>query len=158
MELLVLTFESQEVRFVGTPEDPWWVAADVCAVLEIKNPTQAISRLDEEDRSMLNIGVKFDMWCVNESGMYSLILGSRKPQAKRFKRWLTTEVLPSIRKTGGYGTNITNVLPASPALIQEAIVAILGTAGLHQNLIAGAVVDTPRNSISGILGSLSQLA
>jgi prophage antirepressor-like protein len=141
MESIVFQFEAKEVRFVGTPEDPWWVAADVCAVLEIKNPSQAISRLDDEDKSMLNIGVKFDMWCVSESGMYSLILGSRKPQARRFKRWLTSEVIPSIRKTGSYSTKSKVTSTASPALIQEAVSAVFSVTNLDKNLVAGVIAN-----------------
>jgi prophage antirepressor-like protein len=100
--LTVFNFESQEVRFVGTADKPWWVVTDVCAVLEIKNPSQAIARLDDDERSMFNIGRQGEAWCVNESGLYSLVLSSRKPQAKRFKKWMTSEVIPSIRKTGSY--------------------------------------------------------
>lgn len=140
--LMVFQFESQEVRFIGTADKPWWVVADVCAVLEIKNPSQAIARLDDDERSMFNIGRQGEAWCVNESGLYSLVLSSRKPQAKRFKKWITSEVIPSIRKTGSYST-MPDTTPTNSApeinLIKEAITAILNTAGLHQNLIAGAV-------------------
>lgn len=100
--LTVFNFESHEVRFLGTADYPWWVAVDVCTVLEIKNPSQAIARLDNDERSMFNIGRQGEAWCINESGLYSLVLSSRKPQAKRFKKWITSEVIPSIRKTGGY--------------------------------------------------------
>jgi prophage antirepressor-like protein len=102
-DLTVFQFESFEVRFVGTADDPWWVAADVCAVLEI-NISQT-RRLDDDEkglRSVQTLGGNQEMLCINESGLYSLILGSRKPQAKRFKKWVTGEVIPSIRKTGSY--------------------------------------------------------
>lgn len=77
----------------------------MCEVLDITNPTQALSRLDEDERSMFNIGRQGCVNVVNEMGLYSLILGSRKPEAKVFKRWVTHEVLPTIRKTGGYVSN-----------------------------------------------------
>jgi prophage antirepressor-like protein len=102
-DLAVFQFESFEIRFVGTADDPWWVATDVCAVLEI-NISQT-RRLDDDEkglRSVQTLGGNQEMLCITESGLYSLILGSRKPQAKRFKKWVTREVIPSIRKTGSY--------------------------------------------------------
>lgn len=91
------------VRSTMIDGEPWFVAADVCAVLGLKNTKQAVDRLDQDDKAMLNIGLPGgETNVVNESGLYSLILGSRKPEAKRFKRWVTGEVLPSIRKTGAY--------------------------------------------------------
>jgi prophage antirepressor-like protein len=99
------------VRTLLRDGEPWFVAADVCAALYIQNATQAVARLDDEDRAMLNIAPQGETNAVNESGLYSLILGSRKPEAKPFKRWVTSEVLPEIRKTGGYARNTTVALP-----------------------------------------------
>lgn len=80
--------------------------ADVCAVLEHSNPTMVASRLDDDERITLNISEgnrgNPHAIAINESGLWSLVLTSRKPQAKRFKKWVTSEVIPSIRKTGGY--------------------------------------------------------
>ncbi len=104
-DLTVFQFESFEVRFVGTADDPWWVAADVCGVLEIVKPENAYARLDDDEKDTRIVGTlggNQKMICINESGLYSLILTSRKPQAKRFKKWVTGEVIPSIRKTGSY--------------------------------------------------------
>jgi len=101
--LTVFQFGSFKLRFVGTSDDPWWVAADVCAVLEIS--ISQTRRLDEDEkglRLMQTLGGDQEILCVNEYGLYSLILGSRKPQAKPFKKWVTAEVLPSIRQTGRY--------------------------------------------------------
>ena len=98
-------YHGQEVRTVEMNGQPWFVAADVCMVLEIGNPSQAASRLDEDEKGIISndtLGGKQKMTIVSESGLYSLILGSRKPEAKQFKRWITHEVIPSIRKTGGY--------------------------------------------------------
>ena len=100
--LTVFDFESQQVRVVIHDLQPWWVASDVCEVLEIQNVTQAMSKLDEDERSMFNIGRQGSVNIVNEPGLYSLVLTSRKPQAKAFKRWLTHEVIPSIRAHGSY--------------------------------------------------------
>lgn len=85
------------VRAVTLEGEPWFVAADVCSVLDLSNPTIAVSRLDEDERAKFNLGRQGDATIVNEPGLYALILGSRKPEAKAFKRWITHEV---IRKTG----------------------------------------------------------
>lgn len=91
-----------EMRTLKINNEPWFVAKDVCDILEIKNTTQAIQRLDEDERTMLNIGRQGNTNIVNEYGLYNLILASRKKESKDFKRWVTHEVLPSIRTTGGY--------------------------------------------------------
>ncbi|MEH2352576.1 BRO-N domain-containing protein [Nostoc sp.] len=103
--LSIFSFESHEIRFVGTASEPWWVAADVCAVLDIQNIRQNIAKLDAGERGVCTIdtlGGKQEVLTINESGLYSLVLTSRKIQAKRFKKWLTSEVIPAIRKTGTY--------------------------------------------------------
>lgn len=92
------------VRTVTKNGEPWFVATDVCKALDIQNVTQALDRLDSDERSMFNIGRQGETNVVNEPGLYTLILGSRKPEAKTFKRWITHEVIPSIRKTGMYAT------------------------------------------------------
>ena len=97
-----------ELRTVRINGEPWFVAADVCKALEIGNPTDALRRLDEDERTLVSIegasnGLPVN--AVNEPGLYVLILGSRKPEAKAFKRWITHEVLPSIRKHGAYMTD-----------------------------------------------------
>ena len=98
-------FQSQQVRTLTINDEPWFVAADVCKVLEIANSRHAVSRLDEDEKGVATndtLGGPQDATIINESGLYSLILTSRKPQAKAFKRWVTHEVLPAIRKTGHY--------------------------------------------------------
>ena len=98
--------EFGEIRTSVNDGEPWFVAADVCRALEIANTTDAIKRLDDDERASLNLGhPMFDTNVVTESGLYSLVLGSRKPEAKTFKRWITHEVIPTIRKTGGYVNN-----------------------------------------------------
>ena len=87
--------------------EPWFVAADVCKALEVINPSDALKRLDEDERARLNLGRQGEANVINEPGLYSLVLGSRKPQAKEFKRWITHEVIPSIRKHGAYATEET---------------------------------------------------
>lgn len=114
--LIPFEFESHAVRVIERDGEPWFVLADVCRVLEIANSRDAAARLDDDEKADVGItdtssnGVaqRREMTIINESGLYSLVLTSRKPSAKRFKKWVTAEVLPSIRKTGSYG---------SPALI-----------------------------------------
>lgn len=106
--LSVFEFEGQRVRFVGSWDDPWWVAADICAVLEHTSTSVAVSRLDEDEKGkkiVLTPGGNQEMLCVNELGLYSLVLTSRKPKAKRFKKWLLSEVLSSIWEVGKYEIN-----------------------------------------------------
>ena len=94
--------EFGEIRTVSINDEPWFVASDICRALDIQNVTQAVQKLDDDERSMFNIGRQGNANCVNEYGLYSLVLASRKPEAKKFKRWVTHEVIPSIRKHGGY--------------------------------------------------------
>ena len=94
--------EFGEIRIIEIENEPWFVAKDICEALEIKNTTQAIGRLDEDERTMLNIGRQGNTNIINEYGLYNLILASRKKEAREFKRWITHEVIPSIRKSGGY--------------------------------------------------------
>jgi prophage antirepressor-like protein len=104
----VFNYEGAEVRTVTKGEEVWFVAKDVCDVLEIGNVSQALTRLDEDEKNtiILNEGIgNPNKMIINEAGLYTLILSSRKPEAKAFKRWITHEVLPTIRKTGGYVSN-----------------------------------------------------
>lgn len=101
------TFESHCIRAINRDGEPWFIAQDVCSVLGIQNVTQAIERLDDDERSMFNIGRQGDANIINESGMYTLVLRCRDAVKKgsvphRFRKWVTAEVLPSIRKTGTY--------------------------------------------------------
>ncbi|MGY0790972.1 phage antirepressor KilAC domain-containing protein [Azospirillum argentinense] len=100
-------FEGLAVRVMERAGEPWFVLADVCRVLEVGNPSDAARRLDDDEKGVDTVdtpGGPQNITVINESGLYSLILTSRKPAAKRFKKWVTAEVLPTIRKTGGYGT------------------------------------------------------
>lgn len=101
-----------EVRTITREGEPWFVAADVCRALEIGNPSEAIRRLDEDEKVNTLISTEGNrgnpnVTIINEPGLYALVLGSRKPEAKAFKRWITHEVIPSIRKHGAYLTTET---------------------------------------------------
>ena len=94
------------VRVIMRLGDPWFVAKDACDCLEITNVSQACQTLDEDEKGIYKVytlGGSQDMMLISESGLYTLIMRSNKPEAKVFRKWVTSEVLPSIRKTGGYG-------------------------------------------------------
>ncbi len=98
--------EFGSVRCIEKDGEPWWVLSDVCEVLEITNITKVTQRLDEDELTRLKVmsgGQKREMYLTNESGLYNVIIRSDKPKAKPFRKWITSEVIPSIRKTGGYG-------------------------------------------------------
>lgn len=102
----LMLFENAQfgtIRAVEKDGEPWFVAADVCRVLDIGNPTQALARLDDDEVTLTSNEGGHEMNIINEPGLYSLVLGSRKPEAKAFKRWITHEVLPTLRRTGTYG-------------------------------------------------------
>lgn len=103
-QLQIFNFNENQVRTVLINNEPWFVAKDVCEILEITNPTMALQRLDNDERAKFNLGRQGETNIVNEPGLYTLILGSRKPEAKQFKRWVTHEVIPAIRKHGAYMT------------------------------------------------------
>lgn len=106
--LKVFEYENKRpFRIIDRNGEPWFVLADVCGELGIGNPSDAARRLDDDEKDALDIIDPMQRTqratIINESGLYSLILTSRKPEAKRFKKWVTSEVLPSIRRTGRYG-------------------------------------------------------
>lgn len=123
------TFDGMQLRVTTDAQGvPWFVAADVCGALDLPDTHKAVTRLDDDERSTTAIstpGGTQSMTTVNEPGLYSLILGSRKPEAKRFKRWVTHEVLPAIRRTGSYGVprrepELPQLPPASPCIVIQA--------------------------------------
>ncbi len=107
--LTVFNFQEQETRITLIDGNPWWLAIDVCTILDHSDVSMAVSRLDEDEKliqAMFVSGQSRQTWLVNESGLYHLIFTSRKSEAETFRRWVTHEVLPAIRKTGRY------ILPA----------------------------------------------
>lgn len=103
--LVPFDFDGQPIRTITIDTEPWFVVRDVCQILGIGNPSQAISYLDEDEKGVITnetLGGPQQVGIVNESGLYSLILRSRKPEAKAFKKWITSVLLPTIRKTGSY--------------------------------------------------------
>jgi anti-repressor protein len=104
MELQIFSnSEFGKIRTITKDDEPWFVASDICRSLDLSNPTMAMQRIDDDEKAKFNLGLSGgETNCVNEYGLYSLALASRKKEAKDFKRWITHEVLPSIRKNGGY--------------------------------------------------------
>ena len=94
--------EFGEIRTVTVNDEPMFCLTDICKALEIKNATDVAKRLDEDERTRLNLGRQGETNFITESGLYAVILRSDKPNAKKFRKWVTSEVLPSIRKNGGY--------------------------------------------------------
>ena len=125
MNIVAFNFESSNVRVVvGENGEPVFVAADVLSTLSLDR--KALERLDDDEKGVNSIhtpGGPQEMTVVNESGLFTLVLGSRKPEAKRFKRWVTHEVLPSIRRTGSY-VSAASVVPL-PTMTQDRVSAIL---------------------------------
>ena len=103
--LQVFSYEGNGVRTVRQGDETWWVLKDVCDVLGLSNPSIVADRLDEDERAKFDLGRQGETNIINESGLYNVILRSDKPEAKKFKRWVTHEVLPSIRKHGLYAVD-----------------------------------------------------
>lgn len=120
-------YEGSPIRVIVKDGTPWWMVKDVCDVLGHSDASTAVRRLDDDEKltqTMFVSGQNREVWLVNEPGLYSLILRSRKPDAKRFKRWITHEVLPSIRQTGTYAvatpkTNAEFLLEVAKQLVEQ---------------------------------------
>jgi prophage antirepressor-like protein len=150
-------FNGAEVRVVTRENDPWFVLADVCRVLDIGNASRAASRLDEDERGITTSDTpsgQQQMLVINESGLYSLVLTSRKPEAKTFKKWVTSEVLPAIRKTGGYMVARPDETPEALAL--RALTVLQATVERQKAQIAAIRPKAEAHDlIAGAEGSLS---
>jgi prophage antirepressor-like protein len=97
--------DNQEIRVILIDNEPWFVAQDTCKILDLIDVSMSLQKLDDDEKltvKILQSGQRRDMRIVNESGLYALVLKSYKPQAKAFRKWITSEVLPQIRKTGIY--------------------------------------------------------
>ena len=104
-EIFTFSKKNVSIRTQVINHEPWFIAQDLCNAIGIGNITDAVKRLDDDEKMtsiQSNSNQSCKMWIVNESGMYSLILCSDRPEAKRFRKWITCEVLPAIRKTGGH--------------------------------------------------------
>lgn len=108
MSVLPFSYSGQEVRVIQVGGEPWFVVTDVADVLELSNPSVAVAGLDEDEKGLRKVETlrgEQELVTISEAGLYSLLMRSHKPQAKPFRRWVTHEVIPSIRKRGGYLTS-----------------------------------------------------
>ena len=141
-ELQVFTYSGKEVRTVQKNGEPWFVLKDVCAILGISKYRDAADRLDPDEREPVRVdtlGGKQEMLCINESGLYNVILRSDKPEAKPFRKWVTSEVLPSIRRTGGYIAGQENLTPEE--LMAKALMVAQKTLAEREARIADLTVQ-----------------
>lgn len=135
------TFQnSNPIRVMLRDGDPWFVAIDVCSALDIVNASQSVAALDDDERSMLNIGRQGNAHIISESGLYTLILrcrGATTPGtvAHRFRKWVTSEVLPAIRKTGHYEQ------PAQAVTEQPKLASATLMTAQHITLLQGVLLE-----------------
>ncbi|MDQ8022170.1 MAG: Bro-N domain-containing protein [Moraxellaceae bacterium] len=147
----VFAFDSHAVRVLeGEDREPWFVAADVLSILTLDR--KALERLDDDEKGVNSIhtpGGTQEMTVVSEPGLYSLVLGSRKPEAKRFRRWVTHEVLPAIRKTGGYGQppNVSQQLAAHGVRIR-----LIRELNRERNPVIRQALDDQLEHVSALIG------
>lgn len=140
-DLKIFNYQENEVRTIIKDRELWWVLSDVCKVLGLTNPTVVSQRLDEDERSKFNLGRQGEGTIINEAGLYSVILRSDKPEAKEFKRWVTHEVLPSIRKHGMYAIDD---LINDPDLAIKALTALKEERARRKELEAQAEENHPK--------------
>lgn len=156
MENVIETFRSQqfgEVRITLIDGEPWFFAADVCRAMEITNTSMATRVLDEDEKMTIQNdsshsgqrgGAQF-FTVINEAGLYSLVLRSRKPEAKAFKRWILHEVIPIIRKTGGYMTDsLLQRIQHDPSVIYEFANALLAERKRSDTLASELSIAKPK--------------
>ena len=143
------------VRTIERDGEPWFVAADVCRALGHSNVTVALDRLDEDEKAKLNLGLPGGATgCVNEPGLYSLVLGSRKPEAKAFRRWITHEVIPSIRRHGAYMTpDALEKALLSPDYLLKVVTALKDETDKRKALEAEAALNKPKVLFSEAVAS-----
>lgn len=143
-------YQGKQVRTVVKNGEPWFVAKDVCDVLEISKYRDAVSRLDCDERASVLVdtpGGPQDMAAINEPGLYALIMVSRKPEAKLFKRWITHEVIPAIRKTGHYDVNERRL----PRTYIEALEELVATEKARMALEEQLALQAPKVELYDIL-------
>lgn len=137
----VKVFENPEfgsVRTIAIDGEPWFVGKDVAVVLGYANTRDALKkRVDSDDRRGSQIATpsgEQSMTVINESGVYALIFSSRLPSARKFKHWVTSEVLPTIRKTGGYGDQTEKLMEITEQLTQAAVMIVQATSSITQSV------------------------
>lgn len=160
------SYAGRPVRVVDLDGEPWFVAADVCAVLGIRDVSDAVGRLDDADRGQTPIrsvpgGQARLMWAVSEAGLYELIIRSDKPEARPFRRWVTSEVLPSIRRTGAYVSPTitpTQLDQLSEELEARKTVALLSVLTAARDLVGDDWTQArARSLVAGVVGGEAEI-
>lgn len=159
--LIPFNYQDKQVRTILKDCEPWWVLKDVCEALSLSNPTIVASRLDFDEVTKFDLGgLSGESNIINESGLYNVILRSDKPEAKAFKRWITHEVIPSIRKTGSYVAKPVSALEAlaqTVQALQEQEKRLLQLEDTQQ-AIREAVISEPDNWREDIRHKLNKIA
>lgn len=147
-DIQIFNYSGNEVRTIQKDGEPWFVLRDVCTVLELGTPAKVAERLDEDEKGVNQIhtpGGMQEMTIINESGLYNVILRSDKPEAKPFRKWVTAEVLPSIRKHGAYMTeNTLENMIASPEFGIKLLTALQEEREQRVKLEAKVESDAPK--------------
>ena len=147
-EIRIFNYNSVEVRTIQNDGEPWFVLTDVCNVLHIGNSRDVVARLDHDEKGVGQIdtlGGKQEMTIINESGLYNVILRSDKPEAKPFRKWVTSEVLPTIRRHGMYATPDTvEKMLADPDTTIKLLETIKQERAARMALEAKAEADKPK--------------
>lgn len=142
----VFNYNAHEVRTVEKDGEVWFVARDVCDVLELSNPTVAIEALDDDERAKFFLGRQGEANIISEAGLYSLVLRSNKPEAKQFSRWVRHELLPQVLRTGNYNVNKEQF--ALPSGVIEGAKPIFESVGITGNQL-GLALDKLYKSYTG---------
>ena len=160
MSIVPFKFEKVAVRVEMIEDEPYFVAKDVCEVLGLNNIGEALRKLDDDEltsEKMMSGGQMREMKLVNESGLYSLILRSNKPQAKKFKKWVTSEVLPSIRRNGHYNVVSENQIDELVSkLVKRAMMGISFTP--HKRRVGMPLTSEEKNIIDELYAEYWSLA
>ena len=146
--IIPFEYESTNLRALAINGDPWFMAKDACVILGLGNVGQAILNLDDDEKGVTitdTLGGPQKTSIISESGLYSLILRSRKPEARKFKRWITHEVIPSIRKRGMYATpQATEAMLADPDVMIAALTELKSERAKRAELEAARELDAPK--------------
>ena len=144
MSIQVFNYNNKQIRTIEKNGEIWFVAKDVCDVLELSDVNMSVSRLDDDEKLVQKLfvsGQNRDVITISEPGLYGLILRSNKPEAKSFSRWVKHEVLPTIRKTGSYGEKSLSVANEIIPMTER----ILSAAGIKGNQLALALDRTAKH-------------
>jgi anti-repressor protein len=146
--LQIFNYQANEVRTIMKDGEPWWVLKDVCAVLGLSEPHRVATRLDEDERTQMTVtdslGRNQATTVINESGLYNVILRSDKPEAKKFRRWITHDVIPQIRATGGYNVQSLESLICSPEMVIGLATKLKAETEAKEQLLLQAELDQPK--------------